>query len=155
MVGFEAVGGSSSNPPKGMEQARVSPNPNRSGNGPSSNVTKEAAGKARVSTTSTRSYAEATAGKVNGNKADEGTSSSAEAATSKTVDWSSMAGDLKIPYHAPTIKVGIVLLPKSVYDHASSLWEDSLIGQFVGNSPSYAQIQSTTNLLWGDMAKLM
>lgn len=58
-----------------------------------------------------------------------------------------MAGDLKLPYHKPVVKDGkpFILLPKDVCENAATLWEDSLVGQFVGSSPEYNQIQSTAN----------
>lgn len=67
-----------------------------------------------------------------------------------------MLGDLKIPYHKPIVKEGkiSVLLPKIVCENASTLWEDSPVGQFVGYATGYNHIFSTTNSLWGRQGKV-
>lgn len=81
-----------------------------------------------------------------------GSRSYAEAAGKESVaDSSSMMAGSSIPYHKPIVKDGkiSVLLPKVVYDKAATLWEDSLLCQFVGKAPGYSLIASTANTLWG------
>lgn len=66
-------------------------------------------------------------------------------------DWRKLVGDKKLSYHEPILQDGkrLIQMPLTICENALSLWEDSLVGQFVGNAPSYNQIHGTANHLWG------
>lgn len=66
---------------------------------------------------STRSFADVTAGR-----------SSPE----QQGDWSKLVSTKKLPCYKPVLKEGKKQIPSTVCENAPSLWEDSLIGQFVG-----------------------
>lgn len=76
-----------------------------------------------------------------------GTSSSG----SQQPSWRSLFGsNTKLQYFNPMVENGkkTVSIAKETHDLGVSLWEDCLVGQFLGPSPRLAQIIGTINNLW-------
>lgn len=51
-------------------------------------------------------------------------------------DWSKLVGDKKLPSYEPVLieGKGLVQIPAAVCENAPALWEDILVGQFVGSA---------------------
>lgn len=88
----------------------------------------------------------------------ESSSAFGAAANSTKVDsnssWSSLftsGSAAKLQYHQPDFSNGkpSVFVPKAVHHKGISVWEECLVGQILGNSPSISQIQAVASQLWG------
>lgn len=68
-------------------------------------------------------------------------------------DWSKLVEDQKNPYHKPIMKC-LILIPTTICENASILWNDGLVRQFVGCAPSHSHIHGAANLLYGTKGKV-
>lgn len=85
---------------------------------------------------------------------------SMEASTSTRIgaqpqsSWSSLFPSAKaahLKFHQSSISDDkpSVFIPKSVHHHGIAVWENCLVGQFFGSSPSFSQVQAVAHQIWG------
>ncbi|GKV25846.1 hypothetical protein SLEP1_g35229 [Rubroshorea leprosula] len=75
------------------------------------------------------------------------------AADPNSVSWAAVAKSVLKPlnFHPPVLDNGKlrVKVPHAIHDEGIKLWEDCLIGTFMGDAPSYGHILSMANHIWG------
>lgn len=68
--------------------------------------------------------------------------------------WSSLFPSekaAKLQYHKPQMAndTTSIFIPKSIHNLGFSVWEDCLVGQFLGGSQAFSQIQAVVRQIWG------
>lgn len=89
-------------------------------------------------------------------RSDAGPSSShavVQSIVAPPASWSSLFHSdqaAKLQFHQPCVDNGkpSVFIPKSIHKLGFSAWEDCLMGQFLGASPSFSQIQAVARQIW-------